>query len=150
MVQVVFPDVGGSMIHRHFNMGLTNTERAKRRSILKAVPAFEENHSVAVSFAQYQRKKPQASDFGAELVQFSQEHFLVRQRCVHPHSTCFQKLSSGDCQELTLVLIHNLSSMVTSRTGAAMQFPIRVANWRSASNRATPTVVARFRLRTRL
>ena len=138
------------MIHGHFNMRLANTERAKGRSILKAVPALKENHSVAVSPAQYQWKKLQAPDFGTEFVQFSQEHFLVRQQYLHPHSTCFQELSNGDCQELTLVLTHNLSSMLTSRTGGAMQFPIRVANWRSASNRAIPTVVARFRLRTQL
>ena len=85
MVQVVFPDVGGPTIHGHFNMYLANAERAERRSILKAVHALKENHSVAVSLAQYQRIKSQAPDFGTEFVKFSQEHFLVRQQCVHPH-----------------------------------------------------------------
>jgi hypothetical protein len=116
------------MIYGHFNMRLANTERAQGRSILKAVPALKENHSVAVSPAQYQRKKPQEPDFGTKFVEFSQEHFLVRQQCLHPHSTYFQELSSGVCQELTLVLTHILSSTVSYRSCGVTQFPIRVAN----------------------
>jgi hypothetical protein len=60
--------------------------------ILKSVPAFKENHSVAASFAEDYRVQSQLTNFLANLIELRQQYFFSQQACLHSHCPSFLKL----------------------------------------------------------
>lgn len=78
LVQIPLPRLIDVLTGNRIATYLSNAERTERRLVFKAVPAFKQDHSVAVALPENKGIKSQLLDFRAKFLQLGQKHFFTR------------------------------------------------------------------------